>query len=177
MKWVANNVTVENSTIHDNACTGLWSDGSSQGMTITNNQVYNNWGSGIFVEISSGATITDNSVYGNGFSGGSGCVWLWNGGITLASSDHSEIAHNTVSGNCNGITGTQQNRPDGNPGLLENDSIHDNLVAGPGGRTGVVADNGANLMTRNITFANNSFSNATSFCGMACCARCAARRA
>ena len=42
---------------------------------------------------------------------GSGCPWLWGGGITLASSDHADVANNTVPGNCNGITGTQQIDP------------------------------------------------------------------
>jgi hypothetical protein len=73
---------------------------------------------------------------------------LWGGGITLASSDHAVVANNTLSGNCNGITGTQQTRPDGNPGLLEDANIHDNVIIGPGGKTGVGADNGANLDAR-----------------------------
>jgi hypothetical protein len=60
--------------------------------------------------------------------------------------------------NCNGITGTQQDRSDGKPGLLENLSIRDNSVTGKG-KTGVGADNGANLATRRITFDGNRFAN------------------
>ena len=78
------------------------------------------------------------------------------------------IGYNNVYGNCNGITGTQQNRPDGNPGLLQNMNIHDNTIAGPGGKTGVVANNGANFATRNITFANNSYTNGMKFCNASC---------
>ena len=172
MKFVATNVTITNSKIHDNACKGIWTDGGTHNAVITNNQIYNNWSEGVMVEISSGATITGNTIYGNGFhvnvGSGNGCAWLWGGGITIASSDHTEIAHNTVTGNCNGITGTQQNRPDGNPGLLEFMNVHDNTVSGPVGKTGVVADNGANLTTRSITFSNNSASNGMSVCALAC---------
>ena len=114
MKFVATNVTITNSKIHDNACKGIWTDGGTHNAVITNNQIYNNWTEGVMIEISSGATITGNTIYGNGFhmnvGSGNGCAWLWGGGITIASSDHTEIAHNTVTGNCNGITGTQQNR-------------------------------------------------------------------
>jgi hypothetical protein len=78
------------------------------------------------------------------------------------------IAHNTVSGNCNGITGVQQDRPDGNPGLLQNDSIHDNTIQGPGGMTGVSEDNGADLGTRNIAFTNNTVRNGMDYCRLNC---------
>src|SRR3954447_25043817 len=137
MKWVASNVTVKNSKIHDNGCAGLWTDGSSNGITIVNNDIYNNWNSGVFIEISSNATITGNTITNNGWQSagkGKGCPWLWGGGITIASSDHVEIAHNIVTGNCNGITGTQQNR---GGALLANLNIHDNTVSG-GGRSGAV---------------------------------------
>jgi parallel beta-helix repeat protein len=168
-KWVANNVTVKHSNIHDNACKGLWSDINSHGMTITDNQVYRNWNEGIFIEISSGARVLRNHVRANGFhTNGNGCAWLWGGGITLASSSDSEIAFNTLSGNCNGITGTQQNRPGAKPGLLQNVKVHDNKVAGPGGKTGAAADNGANLSTRRLQFVNNAFTKGMDFCQARC---------
>ena len=171
VKWTADNTTVKNSTIHDNACKGLWADLNAANSTIVNNRVSGNWDEGIFVEISSGAVVTGNTVARNGLrngnGSGSGCPWLWGGGITFASSDHGEIAHNVLSGNCNGITGTQQTRHEGHPGLLEHLSIHDNTITGPGGKSGVAADNGANLTTRSIDFANNSFVYST-FCGWHC---------
>ena len=172
VKFVASNVTIKNSSIHDNACKGIWTDIDTHGITITNNHVYNNWDEGIFIEISSRATITANTVTGNGhrnYNGsGHGCPWLFGGGITLNSSDHVVISGNTVSGNCNGITGVQQDRPDGNPGLLQDISVHNNTVSGPGGKTGVSEDNGANLNSRNIVFANNTFKSGMSFCGLGC---------
>ena len=77
------------------------------------------------------------------------------------------VANNTLSGNCNGITGTQQNRADGHPGLLEDANIHDNVIVGPGGKTGVGADNGANLAARGIVFSDNTIQNHT-FCATHC---------
>jgi parallel beta-helix repeat protein len=171
-KWVANNVTVQNSSIHDNACKGLWSDINANGITITGNQIYNNWDEGIFIEISSNATISGNTVTNNGWhnynGGGNGCPWLFGGGITLNSSDHVTVTANRVTGNCNGITGVQQDRPDGHPGLLEYFSVLGNTIAGPGGVTGVAEDNGANLALRSILFANNTLLNGMPFCGLNC---------
>jgi parallel beta-helix repeat protein len=171
VKWTADYTTIQHSKIHDNACKGLWVDLNGDHTKILDNNVYGNWDEGIFIEISSGATVTGNTVTGNGlrnYNGdGSGCPWLWGGGITLASSDHALIANNTLSGNCNGITGTQQTRTDGHPGLLEYENIHDNVIAGPGGKTGVVADNGANLSLRSIVFAKNTIKNHT-FCALSC---------
>ena len=74
------------------------------------------------------------------------------------SSDHADIFNNNVYRNCNGITGVQQDRPDGRPGLLEYVAVHDNLVAGPAGVTGAAEDNGANLNGRSITFSKDGFS-------------------
>jgi parallel beta-helix repeat protein len=169
-KWVANNVTVRNSKIHDNSCKGLWSDINSKGMLIENNQIYNNTDEGIFIEISSEAIIRNNTVWGNGLADHSGCQWLWGGGITVAASDHVEVYGNTLRGNCNGITGIQQSRPDGNPGLLDFFNVHDNSVAGPVGvdHTGVAADNGADLSTRSIAFTHNTYANGMVFCGLKC---------
>jgi hypothetical protein len=45
--------------------------------------------------------------------------------------------------------------------------IHDNVVVGPGGRSGVGASNGADLTTRSIVFADTAFSN-NSFFGLHC---------
>jgi parallel beta-helix repeat protein len=144
-KWVADNVTVRNSRIHHNACKGLWADLNSRNSTITGNVVHDNWDEGIFIEISSYATITGNVVYGNGkrnYNGdGTGCPWLFGGGITVNSSDHVTIAHNQVTDNCNGITAVQQDRPDGDPGLLQHLHVHDNTIAGSG-LSGIAHDDG-----------------------------------
>jgi parallel beta-helix repeat protein len=172
VKWVTNYMTIKKSRIHHNACKGLWSDINANHVTISSNRIYDNWDEGIFIEISSIATITGNTVSGNGHRNynrsSEGCPWLFGGGITLNSSNNVVIARNSVSRNCNGITGVQQDRSDGEPGLLQNISVHDNVVAGPGGVAGVSSDNGDDLSKRGIVFRNNVFRNGIKFCKLDC---------
>jgi parallel beta-helix repeat protein len=159
MKWVIGRVTIRNAHVHDNACRGLWGDINANGALIENNLVEDNWAEGIFYEISQNAIIRNNRVYRNGNGHRSG--WYWDGGITVASSSGVEVYGNRLSGNYNGITGTQQDRTDSTPPthLLDDYHVHDNLICavGAGGEpTGVEADNGANLASRDITFNNNT---------------------
>ncbi|MGH3608936.1 MAG: right-handed parallel beta-helix repeat-containing protein, partial [Pseudonocardiaceae bacterium] len=156
-----------NNYVHDNNCVGVWYDINSADNVIDHNRVDNNALGGIFYEISQNASIFDNEVSGNGH--GPGCGWLWNAGIGIASSFNIQVYGNSVSGNCNGIAGTQQDRGDSTPPdhLLANLSIHNNRVAGAG-QTGVIADNGADLTARNILFSNNSFAGGAVFCAFNC---------
>ena len=166
-KWVANNVTVKNSSIHDNLCKGLWSDINSSNGVIQNNRIYDNSDEGVFVEISNHFVVSGNMIYGNGLRNYNGCGWVWGGGITAAASSYVDVYGNNVSGNCNGITGVQQDRPDGNPGLLEFFNVHDNTISGHG-VSGAAADNGANLSTRHIDYTRDKFLNGQTFCGTNC---------
>ena len=134
---------------------------------IENNLVEDNRAEGIVYEISQDAIIRNNRVYGNGF-GAAG--WYWGGGITVASSFNVEVYGNRLSGNYNGITGSQQDRPESTPPdhLLDNLHVYDNLICatGAGGHpTGVVADNGANLATRDISFTGNTIQSAPASSG------------
>jgi parallel beta-helix repeat protein len=158
MKWDVGKVTIRNAHVHDNDCRGLWADINARDALIEHNLVEGNRAEGIFYEISRDAVIRNNQVYRNGLRGAG---WYWDGGITVASSFNVEIYGNRLSGNFNGITGTQQDRPDWTPPahLLANIDVHDNLicdVAGGTHPTGVVADNGADLRARDITFTDNT---------------------
>jgi hypothetical protein len=158
MKWDVGRVTIRNARVHDNDCRGLWADINARGALIEHNLIEDNREEGIFYEISQDAVIRDNQVYGNGL-GGRG--WYWAGGITVASSFNVEVYGNRLSGNYNGITGTQQDRTDSTPPahLLDGFHIHDNLIcatAGGGHATGVIADNGDNLGARDISFTGNT---------------------
>jgi len=166
-KGVNAHMIFRNSYVHDNSCIGIWEDINAANNEIAFNRVVNNTHEGIFYEISQDASIHDNEVSGNGH--GPGCGWLWNAGIGIASSFNIQVYGNTLSGNCNGIAGTQQNRTDSAPPahLLANISVHDNRISSSG-KTGAVADNGADLTTRNIVFANNSFGAGASLCGLSC---------
>ena len=157
MKWDVGKITIRNAHVHDNDCRGLWADINAHGALIENNLIEDNREEGIFYEISQEAVIRNNHVYGNGLDGRG---WYWAGGITVASSFNVEVYGNRLSGNYNGITGTQQDRTDSTPPahLLDDYLVHDNLIcATDGGRaTGVIADNGDNLAARDISFARNT---------------------
>jgi parallel beta-helix repeat protein len=148
--------------VHDNDCRGLWADINAHGAVIEHNLIQDNWAEGIYYEISQDAVIRYNRVDGNGVRASKG--WYWDGGITAASSSGVEVYGNRLSGNYNGITGTQQDRPDSTPPahLLDGFHVHDNLIcATVGGHpTGVVADNGANLGARDISFSGNAVQSA-----------------
>ena len=84
----------------------------------------------------------------------------------MESSSQVDIYGNRLSGNYNGITGTQQNRPDSTPPahVLDVLHVHDNLICATGGGghpTGVAADNGANLAARDISFTRNTIRSAS----------------
>jgi parallel beta-helix repeat protein len=158
MKWDYGQITIRNAHVHDNDCKGLWADINAHDALIEHNLVEGNWAEGIFYEISQDAVIRNNQVYRNGLRGAG---WYWDGGITVASSANVEVYGNRLSGNFNGITGTQQDRLDatGVDHLLDHYRVHDNLIcatAGGNHPTGVVADNGDNLSARDITFTGNT---------------------
>jgi hypothetical protein len=162
-KWDVGQVTVRNAHVHDNECIGLWADINAHNALIEHNLVEDNKWEGIFYEISQDAVIRHNRVYRNGLGGRLG--WYWAGGITVASSFNVEVYGNRLSGNYNGITGTQQTRTDSTPPahLLSNYNVHDNLICatGAGGHpTGVISDNGTNFATRSITFVGNTIQSA-----------------
>jgi Right handed beta helix region len=161
MKWDVGAVTIRNAHVHDNDCKGLWGDINAHDTLIEHNLVEHNLAEGILYEISQDAVIRYNQVNRNGFQAKG---WYWDGGITVASSFNVEVYGNRLSGNYNGITGTQQDRPDSTPPahLLDGFHVHDNLICATVGDhpTGVVADNGANLGARDISFSGNAVQSA-----------------
>ena len=163
MKWDVGKVTIRNAYVHDNDCKGLWGDINAHDVLIEHNLVEHNLAEGILYEISQDAVIRYNQVHRNGFQAKG---WYWDGGITVASSFNVEVYGNRLSGNYNGITGTQQDRPDSTPPqhLLDHVQVHDNLICatGDGGHpTGVAAGNGADLAARDISFNRNTIQSAT----------------
>jgi hypothetical protein len=156
MKWDFGQVTIRDAHVHDNDCRGLWADLNAHDALIEHNLIEHNLAEGIFYEISRDAVIRHNRIDRNGLRGAG---WYWDGGITVASSSGVEVYGNRLSGNVNGITGTQQDRPDSVPPahLLDDLHVHDNLICATGNHpTGVAADNGADLDSRDITFASNT---------------------
>jgi parallel beta-helix repeat protein len=80
------NVTITNCNVHDNNGMGIWADIDSTNWTITGNTVTNNNGNGIMYEISHGPNAVDsNTVSGNARAG-----------IYISNSDGVEASGNTV---------------------------------------------------------------------------------
>ena len=151
---------VEDNTVHGNAGPGLWTDIDNIDTVYRRNIVTDNEGIGILHEISYDAIIADNEVNGNGFAFDS---WLWGAGIAISTSVNVEVFDNIVDGNADGIVGVHQDRSDApasyGPLRLENLSVHDNVVTGNGGWTGIGQDVGDNSVftSRNNRFYDNVY--------------------
>jgi parallel beta-helix repeat protein len=160
-KWgAASNLEVLDNVVRDNQGPGLWSDVESTDVTYEGNTVVGNTIAGIFFEISSDATISDNYVSRNGFGMD---VWLWGSGILIAESNGVDITDNTVANNANAIGLIQQDRGDGSNGqplILHDVSIADNVVNLGTGSMGMVTDDGEDSIFTDptITFSANTYS-------------------
>lgn len=90
-------LTVNNLWSHDNIGHGLWSDGGTQYVQITNSTFNANEGYGYDHEISCQITFSGNTLYGNGFPiknpGG------WGGGVVVSDSNYGTFSSNLIYGN------------------------------------------------------------------------------
>jgi parallel beta-helix repeat protein len=160
-KWAeTRNLTVRRNRSHDNGGPGLWTDINCVDVLYEGNSVSGNAGGGIRHEISYRAVIRDNEVSGNG---GSEALNGWGpAGIEVAGSSEVEVAHNTVTGNANGIVLAQQHRPEHpsamGPHDLSDVWVHDNLVTMAQGVTGMVNDTGNDVFyEQGIRFERNTY--------------------
>lgn len=120
-------LVVRNNDYHDNTENGIWMDLDCINSLIEGNQVIDNTGQGIMMEISYKAVIRNNYVEGNGFGRGR---WLYGAGIMISSSPDAEVYGNTVKNNYNGITAVVQDRGSGTLGLhhVKNLYVHNNTI-------------------------------------------------
>ena len=68
--WQTDGVTIEDNYIHNNWGPGGWADTDNANTTYTGNTITNNDGQAIIEEISYNFSITDNYIAGNGWIGG-----------------------------------------------------------------------------------------------------------
>jgi parallel beta-helix repeat protein len=143
--------------IHHNDGNGIWLDIDNIRYLVEDNRVEDNYGQGIFVEISYGGKILGNQVRRNGHQRGG--TWLYGAGILIAHSPDVEVAGNVVEDNYNGIAGIQQNRGTGQygPRILQNLWVHDNIVRMSRGRSGVGDGTGTGAYSRNNRFDRNTY--------------------
>ena len=100
---------------HDNIGHGLWSDGGTQYVQITNSTLNANEGYGYDHEISCQIAFSGNAVYGNGFpikNPG------WGGGVVVNDSNYGTFSSNLIYGN-NGFAFQLQLQKN-HPGMLSN---------------------------------------------------------
>lgn len=153
-------LVVRDNYVHNNAGVGLWTDIDNIDTVFDSNRVIDNDRIGIFHEISYDAVISNNEVRGNGFGFD---AWLWGAGIAVATSVNVEVFGNVVEGNADGIVGIDQDRTGApasyGPLSLENLAVHDNIITGNEGWTGLGQDLGDNSVftSRNNRFYDNVF--------------------
>jgi parallel beta-helix repeat protein len=143
------NLVVRGNYVHDNHGHGLWTDADNMNTLYENNVVRNNYGTGIFHEISYDAVIRYNLIEGNAFPHSSG-------GIKVTSSSDVEVYGNTLSGNDGGFHVSQSERGAGAYGVYEirNLFVHDNVVSFTEGWSGFKVNEGSDAF---YTSMNNRF--------------------
>lgn len=154
-----NGLTVRNNRIHDNIGSGLWNDVDSINTVYENNTIENNLGGGIQYEISYNANIRYNTVRNNAnFASG----WMWGAQILIMNSSNVFVYGNRVDvapTTGNGIGIIQQNRGSGayGPRISANDLIFGNSITyrrSPNGTSGIVGDYNQQAL---LTSQNNWF--------------------
>ena len=128
----ATGLVLRANNVHDNYGPGLWVDVDSTNTLIENNTVTSNYdGPGIQYEISYNATIRNNTVRYNYVPNGG--WWMWGSQILIQNSSGVEVYGNTVDvlptrGNAIGII--HQNRGSGpyGPRVATSNYIHNNTI-------------------------------------------------
>lgn len=125
-------LTVRNNHVHDNFGQGLWDDISSSNILYEGNTVVNNYRTGILHEIGGVATIRNNVVKNNA----STAYNASNGQIIVYSSNNTEVYGNTVETNspANTIVVLQELREGGH--TAHDVYVHHNTITLKGGAAG-----------------------------------------
>lgn len=158
--------------VKDNLSFGIYFDENADQADIENNYVDGNWAAGINYVFSRTATIAHNVVTNNGLSyasGRGGCssatdISCLDAGIQLANSSGTNIHDNTVTGNANGISLVEFTRDPASVSwtvpLLQNNSVHDNVVTIGAHASGVRqfgGPTGYDATKSNNVFAHNTY--------------------
>jgi parallel beta-helix repeat protein len=121
---VSTDLSLTDNQVYDNGGAGLWCDIDCQNVTYSGNRVHHNASAGIFFEISDGAVVANNVVWENGWGSH---AWGWGAGILISSSRNADVHDNVVAWNADGISVISQSRADA-PGPIVGDYVHANTV-------------------------------------------------
>lgn len=116
-------LTLDGNEVWGNWGPGLWCDIDCQDTTISNNRVHHNLVFGINYEISRSAKIFGNVVWENGWGFDD---WGWGAGILVQNSADTEVFGNIVAWNADGISVISQSRKDSPP--VTGNQVHDNTI-------------------------------------------------
>jgi enterochelin esterase-like enzyme len=160
----SNHMVVRGNHVHDNYCTGLWSDIDNIHTTYEDNRIENNHANGLFIEISYEGVIRNNVITGNMAAG-----------LLFNSSSDQDVYGNRLEGNGVSPPGNvvggpvdnrgdiviiQQKRGSGEYGerLSKNIFVHDNIVAIAAPVTGATRKQGSpTVFEQNNRFQNNHY--------------------
>ena len=120
----ATRLTFDANEVDHNIGPGLWCDIDCRGTTYSNNRIHDNYGVGIFEEISYDGRILANAVWHNGQAA---FGWGWGAGILVSTSQGTEVAGNLLAWNADGISIISQDRDDF-AGSVSGISVHDNVI-------------------------------------------------
>jgi parallel beta-helix repeat protein len=165
--------------VDNNGGPGLWADTNNINTTFEDNTVSNNWGPGIYDEVSFNATIIDNIVTDNGMSsapgGGERKGWAWDAGIQLRRSGGVKatapviISGNIVADNYNAISLIQSPVSSGctddgtiawrGPCNVQNVVVENNWITMDQGAVGAYQDGAGSAVfdSLNNVFRNNHY--------------------
>jgi hypothetical protein len=148
-------IEITDNDVHDNNGVGIWGDTNMAATTITGNTVDNNVTYGILHEVSYAATIRGNLVRFNGRAGTRGRLLMSQ--IMLTDSRGVEIVGNEVEiakGAGNGITMIDYDRGAGARGryVVADNNVHDNIIIHDdvGGLDGMGFDDNADAASSNV---------------------------
>lgn len=139
------NIAVTNSTMANNNGPGLWIDESVYNSKILNNDMTDNTGHGLSLEISAKAVVANNRIINNGGNG-----------IKLNNSSDVDIWNNTISGKNRVLNIVQDKRRGANksdpghdprqafpdatmPWIIKNVAVKNNVLSNTGGGNAIVA--------------------------------------
>jgi hypothetical protein len=156
-----NRLVVRGNFAHHNAGPGLWTDIDNYHSLYENNRSEDNLGSGIFHEISFDAVIRNNELRRNGKGIGNP---YGEAGVRVSNSENVTVTENLIEDNDNGVIGMQQPRVENNKNYkLRNLSVTGNTIRMVRGNTGIVRDDGDNLVFEGTNqFSGNTYFGDTS---------------
>jgi parallel beta-helix repeat protein len=173
------NLTFKSNYVLDNGGNGLWADSNNINTTFEDNTISNNWGAGIYDELSFNAKIINNTITDNGMpsspGGGNRQGWAWDAGIQLRRSGGLSaaapaiISGNVVTDNYNAISLIESPPTDygcigqsilwHGPCNVHNVLVENNWITMTQGATGAYQDGAGNAIftTQNNVFRDNHY--------------------